>query len=79
MPPSDDLIWNRVFEKFDELTKAVDGLCDRTTAIEANLATHLGEQEKKAIKKERMFYVAIAVIGTATGALGYLQDLIFHV
>ena len=73
MTPEDSLLWTRVFDKFDVIDKKVDTLCERATKTETTLSTHLAAQEKRAIRKEKFFYIIIAVIGASIGAFEYIK------
>lgn len=73
MTPEDSILWTRVFHIFDIIDKKVDNLCDRATKTETALNTHLDAQEKRAIRKEKAFYIIIAAIGASIGAFEYLK------
>jgi len=73
LTPEDSILWTRVFDKFDTIDKKVDDLCDRATRTETTLKTHLDNQEKRAAKKEKVFYIIIATIGASIGVFEYLK------
>ena len=67
MDADDRMLWERTFKKWDEFETNLKDLCKRTGNIETQLSTHLGNQEKRAVKKERAFYIVIAAIGSSVG------------
>ncbi len=73
MTPEDSILWTRVFDKFDTIDKKVDDLCDRATRTETKLNTHLDHQEKRAAKKEKIFYIVIAAIGASIGIFEFIK------
>ncbi len=73
MNGEDKILWTRVFDKFDTIDKKVDNLCERATRTETTLKTHLENQEKRAAKKEKIFYVVIAAIGASIGIFEYIK------
>ncbi len=72
MDADDRMLWERTFKKWDEFEDNLKDLCKRTGNIETQLTTHLAQQEKRALKKERAFYLVIAAIG---GSVGLFQIL----
>lgn len=80
MTPEDKLLWERAFDKFDHIEEKIDdnrekinGLCTRTSKVETALKTHLEAQEKRAIRKEKAFYIIIAAIGASIGVFEYIK------
>jgi len=84
LTPEDKLFWERAFDKFDHIEEKIDtnhkeqnkkisDLCDRATKTETALNTHLAAQEKRAIRKEKAFYIIIAAIGSSIGVFEYIK------
>lgn len=73
MTPEDQLLWERAFKKWDQFDEKLDGLSERTTKVESALNSHLDAQEKRAIRKEKVFYIIIAAIGASIGIFEYLK------
>lgn len=67
MDEDDRMLWKRTFKKWDDFESNLKDLCKRTGNIETQLSTHLDNQEKRAVKKEKVFYVVIAAIGASVG------------
>ncbi len=67
MDEDDRMLWGRTFKKWDDFETNLKDLCKRTGNIETQLSTHLGNQEKKAVRKEKVFYIVIAAIGGSVG------------
>ncbi len=72
MDSDDRMLWQRTFKKWDAFELSIKDLCTRTASIEEKVDRHLADQEKRAAKKERVFYVGIAAIG---GIFGFIQVL----
>lgn len=62
-PVPDEFVIERIFEKLDGIDTKIDDLCDRTTKNEVILTTHLESEKEKAEKKEKRFYVIMALVG----------------
>lgn len=62
-PFEDDLIVNRLFDKLDHIDGKIDDLCTRVTTIEVTSATINEIAKSKVERKEKVFYVVIALIG----------------
>ena len=73
MDADDRMLWERTFKKWDEFETNLKDLCKRTGSIETQLTTYLGKQEKRAVKKERAFYIVIAAIGSSVGLFQLLS------
>jgi len=84
LTPEDKLLWERAFDKFDHMEEKIDtnhknqnekisDLCDRATKTETALSIHLAAQEKRAIRKEKAFYIIIALIGVSIGVFEYVK------
>ncbi len=73
MDEDDRMLWNRTFAKWDAFEDNLKDLCKRTGNIETQLKTHLGNQEKRAVRKEKVFYGIIAMIGVTFGIFQYLS------
>jgi len=73
MDPDDRMLWERTFKKWDGFEHSMKDLCNRTTRIEEALTTHLSDQEKRASRKEKVFYGIIAVIGVTFGIFQYVN------
>ncbi len=75
MDADDRMLWERTFKKWDEFEENLKDLCKRTGNIEAQLSTHLGNQEARAVKKEKVFYVVIALISASVASVQVLTNL----
>ena len=80
MTPEDKLLWERAFDKFDHIEEKIgdnrdkiNDIGSRTTKVETALSTHLNAQEKRAIRKEKAFYIIIAAIGASIGVFEYIK------
>lgn len=72
----------KIDSNFDKMDKKMDDLCNRTTlneaaikAIDYKIDTHLDNQEKKSIRKEKVFYVIMAIMGFSFGVFQYISSL----
>lgn len=75
MDEDDRMLWQRTFHKWDEFEDSIKDLCERTGNIESQLSEHLDNQEKKAQRKEKVFYVVIALIATSVAAVELITNL----
>jgi hypothetical protein len=71
---SDELLWNRVFDKFDDLEEKVTQLCITTAATQDKIDSHLEEQAAKGQKKERVFYVVIAAMASIFSLFTFIRE-----
>lgn len=75
MDSDDRMLWNRTFAKWDTFEDSLKDLCKRTGNIEIQLATHLKNQEKRAVKKEKTFYIVMAIIASTVAGAQVLTNL----
>jgi len=75
MDSDDRMLWNRTFDKWDTFESSLKDLCKRTGNIETQLATHLKNQEKRAVRKEKSFYMVMAIIASSVAAVQVLTNL----
>lgn len=73
MDADDRMLWERTFKKWDAFETNIKDLCKRTGNIEIQLSTHLKNQEKRAARKEKVFYGVIALIGVGFGIFNYMS------
>lgn len=76
MEEEDRLLWERAFKKFDDTDASIKELCKTTAEVKNKVDSHLEAQEKKAVKKEKVFYVIIAVIGGLYATADFIRELI---
>jgi hypothetical protein len=74
MESEDRLLWNRVFDKFDDLEEKVTQLCINTAATKDKIDSHLEEQAKKGQKKERVFYVVITAMASIFSVFTFIRE-----
>jgi len=74
MEDEDKLLWERAFKKFDKMDDAIQKLCTTTTETKAKVDSHLESQEKKGQRKERVFYIVIAAMGSLFGVINFLKE-----
>ena len=78
-----DVLIGRIFEKFDHFEAKLDSTCNTVSEIKKDVAllkqsvsAHLMEREKAELKKERKFYVIMALMGVAFTIYEITKDLI---
>jgi len=73
---SDELLWNRVFDKFDDLEEKVTKLCINMSAVQSELDSHLEERAAAGQKKERVFYVILAGMAGVFSLFTFVRELV---
>tara|TARA_B110000285_G_C14671507_1_gene400519 strand:- start:68 stop:298 length:231 start_codon:yes stop_codon:yes gene_type:complete len=76
MESEDRLLWNRAFDKFDDLEEKVTKLCLTMASTQEKIDSHLEEQSKKGQRKERVFYVVIAAMASVFSLFTFVKDQI---
>ena len=76
MEIEDKLLWERAFKKFDDIDTSIKDLCKTTAEVETKVDIHIAAQEKKAVRKEKVFYVVIAAIATVFSVLSFVREKI---
>jgi len=81
MDEDEKLIFDRLFKQLDEQDRKLDDLCNRMTksedaarAVDVKIETHLLAQEKISQRKEKIFYIVIALIGLASGLFQHFHQ-----
>jgi cell division protein FtsL len=68
------ILWNRAFDKFDDITEKIDKLCATTQETKLKLDDHLDNEEKKGTRKERVFYVVIAAMASVFSLFTFIRS-----
>lgn len=76
MDAEDRLLWERAFDKFDAMDEKITKLCITTAETKAKVDGHIQEQEKKGVRKERVFYLVIAAIASIFSLFSFLREQI---
>ena len=76
MEIEDKLLWERAFKKFDDIDTSIKELCKTSTEVKMKVDSHLEAQEKKNIRKEKVFYVVIAAIATVFSVFSFVREKI---
>lgn len=64
MSPFDDsTIIDRLFVKLDNIDNKIDDLCERMTKQETKYDLHIEGEREKSEKKEKRFYIVMALVG----------------
>ena len=71
----DELFAQRVFDRIDKFDDKIDDLCDRMMKVELDVTNHLTTVEQNSNRKEKMFYVLIAALGTVFAAVSLFQSI----
>jgi len=74
MDADDRLLWERAFKKFDDIDTRLLELCKTSTENGVKVDTHIAAQEKKAVRKEKVFYVIIALIASVFSAFSFIRE-----
>ena len=74
MDSEDRLLWNRAFDKFDELERKVTDLCINMASVKDELDSHLEERAAAGQKKERVFYVVITAIASIFSVFTFIRE-----
>ena len=62
-PFDDNTIIDRLFVKLDNIDCKIDDLCSRMTKQETKYDLHIEGEKEKSDKKERRFYIIMALVG----------------
>lgn len=68
-PFDDNSIMIRLFDKLDNIDAKIDDLCNRMTKQETKYDLHIESEKAKSDRKERIFYIVIAFIGTVVSLI----------
>jgi hypothetical protein len=60
-PFDDNTIIDRLFDKLDNIDNKIDDLCNRMTKQETKYDIHIDGEKSKAERKEKRFYVIMAI------------------
>jgi len=74
MNDEDKLLWNRAFDKFDNIDRKVTDLCIKTAANTTKIDNHLKAQEKKGARKEKIFYIFIAGMASIFSFFTFIRE-----
>ena len=67
---SDEMFFERVFNKLDSIDERIGELCDRLTKVEADYNNHIENMERTRQDRDKKIYI---VFGIAGGILTLLQ------
>lgn len=62
-PFDDNTIIDRLFTKLDNIDDKIDDLCNRMTKQETKYDIHIEAEREKSDRKEKLFYVVMALVG----------------
>lgn len=62
-PFDDNVVMDRLFDKLDHIDSKIDDLCERITRQETKYELHIDSEKSKTERKEKTFYVCMAVLG----------------
>ena len=73
-PFDDEFIMDRILNKLDGIDSKIDDLCDRVTKNEIILNTHLESEREKSEKKEKKFYMFMAIVGVTISIVEIIRS-----
>ncbi len=76
MDEDDRFMFGRVFDKLDLIEKTAKETCKTQAEMKSKLESHLASQEKKGARKEKVFYVVIAVVATLGSVISLIREQI---